>query len=168
MAVPNVGELLSLSQVSSKIGRAFSAGQKSAPVEFREVELKVNALANQLKQLAEAIHPEADNSLSEQASEHARQCIRLILDSCKLTINNLDSLVDHNQVIKKHRTVGGFAIERSWSDLVLAEYATMTWTAEGGDLHSLKDRLQMHTSSIMLLTQALERQKSLHITKLNL
>jgi hypothetical protein len=158
MAVPNIGDILMLSQVSWKIGRAFAAGQKSAPVEFQEIESGIRSLAKQLKQFAEALHAGAETSLIEQASEHVQHAIVTVLDSCKRTINDLDSLVDHNQVTKKHRTVGGFAIERSWSDLVLAEYATMIWTTEGGDIHSLKDLLQMHTSSIMLLTQALERQ----------
>lgn len=155
--VPNIGDILMISQVSWKIGRAFTAGQKSAPAEFQEVETEINGLARQLKQFAEALHAGTNKSLMEEASEHVQQGIGVILDSCTRTVNDLDSLVDHNQVIKKHRTVGGFAIERSWSDLVLAEYGTMMWTTEGGDLHSLRDLLRMHTSSVMLLTQALQR-----------
>jgi hypothetical protein len=155
--VPNVGDILMVSQISWKIGRAFAAGQKTAPTEFQEIETEINGLARQLKRLAEALHAASENSLIQQASEHVQHGIGIVLDSCKRTVNDLDSLVDHNQVIKKHRTVGGFAIERSWNDLVLAEYATMIWTAEGGDLDNLKDLLQMHTGSIMLLTQALQR-----------
>ncbi|KAH3953157.1 hypothetical protein HBH98_131200 [Parastagonospora nodorum] len=155
MAVPIVGDILMLSQVSWKIGRAFIAGQKSAPAEFQEIETRVSSLSKQLKQLAEALHAETDHSLIEDASEHIQHGVRVILDSCERTIKDLESLVDRNQVIKKHRTVGGFAIERSWSDLVLAEYATMTWTTEGGGLHCLMDVLQMHASSIKLLTQAI-------------
>jgi hypothetical protein len=146
-----------LSQVAWKIGRAFSAGQQSAPLEFQEVETEIGGLARALKQLANALHTEAESSLIREAADHVQHGIQVILESCKRTVNDLDSLVDHNQVIKKHRTVGGFAIERSWSDLVLTDYATMIWTTEGGDLHSLRDLLRMHTSFITLLMQALHR-----------
>lgn len=158
MIVPNVGDVLMLSQVSWRISRAFSAGQKSAPIEFQQVETEVGGLARALKQFAEALHSEADDKFSRDTTEHVQHGIGIILDSCKRTIHDLDSLVDHNQVIRKHRTVGGFAIERSWNNLVLAEYATMSWTAEGGDLHCLRDLLHMHTSFIMLLVPAVQRQ----------
>jgi hypothetical protein len=157
MTVPSIGDILTLSQVAWKIGRAFTADRKNAPIEFQEVETKVSALAAALKQLAEALHAEAEHSLIQAADEEIRNGIELILKSCKRTINDLDSLVDHSQVIRKHRTVGGFAIERSWSDLVLKEYNSMIWTTEGGDLQSLQDLLQMHTNSISLLAQALQR-----------
>jgi hypothetical protein len=146
-----------LSQVAWKIGRAFSASQKSAPPEFQEVEIEISGLARALKLLANALHAEADGNLIREAADHVQHGIQVILESCKRTVNDLDSLVDHHQVIKKHRTVGGFAIERTWSDLVLSDYATMIWTTEGGDLHSLKDVLRMHTSFTTLLMQALHR-----------
>jgi hypothetical protein len=159
MPGPNIGDLLMLSQVAWRIGRAFASGQKNAPVEFQEVETEISNLAKALKQLAEALHAEGENGLIHEAGEDIQQDIGYILESCKRTVNDLDSLVDHNQVIKKHRTVGGFAIERSWSNLVLAEYMTMMWTAEGGGLYNLRDLIHMHTSSITLLIQALQRQR---------
>lgn len=72
-------------------------------------------------------------------------------------MDDLDSLIDQYQVIRKHRTVGGFAIERSWSDLVLTSYKTMIWTTEGGDLANLREILQTHTSSVTVLAEALQR-----------
>jgi hypothetical protein len=157
MTVLSSGDVLSLSKVSWKIGQAFTTGQKSAPIEFQEVEAGINRLAEALKQLAEALHSEAGRSLIQAAANHVQHDIKTILDACKQTLNDLDSLVDRNQVTKKHRTVGGFAIERSWSDSVLTDYATMVWTTEGGDLHSLRDLLRIHTHSTTLLTQALQR-----------
>jgi hypothetical protein len=157
MTVPNTGDILILSQVAWKIGRSFSAGQKNAPLEFKEVETEIGGLARALKQLANALHAEADGNLIREAADHVQHGIQVILESCRRTVSDLDSLVDHNQVIKKHRTVGGFAIERTWSDLVLSDYATMIWTTEGGDLHSLRDLLRMHTTFITLLVQALHR-----------
>ncbi|KAH8733186.1 hypothetical protein GQ44DRAFT_721396 [Phaeosphaeriaceae sp. PMI808] len=157
MAVPNSGEILMLSQTSWKTGRAFAANKKETPVEFQELGTEISRLAKALKQLAEILHADTENSLLQEANEDVQHGVQIILNSCKRTVNDLDSLVEHNQVIKKHRTIGGFAIERSWSDLVLAQYKTMEWTTEGGGLHGLGDLLQMHTNSITLLTQALER-----------
>jgi hypothetical protein len=156
MTVPNYGDVLSLSQVSAKIGRVFA--QRNAPVDFREVETEITHLAQALKQLAETLHAEGGgSSLIQQTAEEVQHDIGTILDAYKQTIKGLDTLVDRNQVTKKHRTVGGFAIERVWSDSVLTEYANMSWTTEGGDLHSLKISLRIHTKSAILLTQALQR-----------
>lgn len=155
--VPTVVDVSKLAQVTWKIGRAFTADHKDTPPEFQEVEAKISSLARALKQLAEVLHTEGGHSLIIQANEHIQHDVELTLVSCQRTIDDLGSLVDHNQVTKKHRTVGGFAIERSWSELVLAEYKSMMWTTEGGDLYNLQDLLQMHSSSVLLLLQALQR-----------
>jgi hypothetical protein len=146
-----------LSQVAWKIGRAFSACRKDAPADFQHVETEVGGLAKALTLLAEAMHAEAEHNILQNANTETQDGIASILGSCQRTVNDLDSLMDQYQVIKKHRTVGGFAIERAWSDLVLAEYKTMVWTTEGGDLHELRELLQMHTSSMTVLMQALQR-----------
>jgi hypothetical protein len=145
-----------ISQVAWRIGRAFAAGHKDAPVEFHEVETEVSGLAKVLKELAEALHN--GSSTWQEAGEEVQNGICTIFESCKRTVNDLDSLIDQYQAIKKHRTIGGFAIERSWSDLVLTQYKTMIWTTDGGDLHNLKGMLQMHSIAITPLVQALQRQ----------
>ena len=157
MIVPNAGDISTLSQVARRISRAFSAGQQNTPHEFQDVEIQANTLARALKQLADALHAKTNEGLVRDAADHVQDGITIVLNCCKSTLHDLESLVDHHQVTRKHRTVGGFAIERSWSDMVLSEYATMTWTTDGGDLHSLKDLLETYTSSIMLLVQALQR-----------
>jgi hypothetical protein len=157
MPVPNTGDLLMLSQVTWKVSRAFAAGQKNAPIEFKAVETEISNLAKELKQIAETLHNGPGNSLIQEAGEDVQHDIATILDSCRRAVHDLETLVDHNQVIKKHRTVGGFAIERAWSDSVLAEYATMSWTAEGGDMRDLRDLLELHKSFIILLTRTLQR-----------
>ncbi|KAF1837830.1 hypothetical protein BDW02DRAFT_636866 [Decorospora gaudefroyi] len=157
MTVPTIGDILMLSQVAWKIGRAFSASRKQAPTEFQDVEAEIGGLAKALKLLAETLHAESEKNLVNSADSEIQNGISTIWTSCQRTVNDLDSLIDQYQVIKKHRTVGGFAIERSWSDLVLAEYKTMMWTTEGGNLGNLRDLLQMHTSSMTVLTQALQR-----------
>lgn len=157
MTVPTVGDILMLSQLAWKTGRAFTAGWKDAPSEFQAVESDISRLAQALKHLAETLHAEADASLIPKSAQGTQDGVAIILSSCQRTIHDLDFLVDRYQVIRKHRTVGGFAIERSWTDLVLAQYETIIWTTKGGSLHHLDSLLQMHTKSIHLLTQAIQR-----------
>lgn len=157
VSLPSIGDILMLSQLAWKIGRAFTAGRMGAPVEFLQVENEVTALAKALKLLAETLFAESDDGILRDAEQETRKGVATILTSCQRTVNDLDSLLDQYQVIKKHRTPGGFAIERSWSDLVLSQYKTMMWTTEGGNLDHLQHMLHMHTSTIMLITQALQR-----------
>jgi hypothetical protein len=159
-AIPSIGDILMLSQVAWKIGRAFTAGRKGAPVEFLEVEIEVNSLAKSLKLLAECLFADSDDMLLKQADEETKDSAATILTSCQRTVNDLDSLIDQYQVIKKHRTTGGFAIERSWSDIVLTQYKTLMWTSEGGNMKNLQDILHMHTTTITLFMQALQRSVS--------
>jgi hypothetical protein len=159
MTVPNVGDILMLSQVAWKTGRAFTAGRKHAPTDFQTVETDVSGLAQALKLLAEALHAEDGDGMISKSGQKMQDGVAIILSSCNRTIHDLDSLVDRYQVIRKHRTVGGFAIERSWSDLVLAQHNTIMWTTEGGNLRDLSSLLQMHTKSIRLLTKAVQRQE---------
>jgi hypothetical protein len=157
MNVPNIGDILVLSQKAWKIGRTFSACQKDAPEELHYVETEISSLAKALTSLAEVLHAEPGGELFRGADQEVKDGVGTILRSCHRAVDDLDSLVDQYQVIKKHRTVGGFAIERSWSDLVLASYRTMIWTTEGGNLANLREMLQMHTSSITVLIGALQR-----------
>lgn len=156
MAIPSIGDILILSQTAWKIGRAFTAGRKNAPPEFLEVEAEINGLAKALKLLAETLFAESDSGL-RQADEETQDGVAVILGSCQQTIHDLDSLMDQYQVIKKTRTQGGFAIDRSWSDLVVSQYQTMIWTTDGGNIKQLRRLLQMHTSVITLTKQALQR-----------
>jgi hypothetical protein len=157
MTVPSIGDILMLSQKAWKIGRTFYACQKNAPAELRYVEMEIGSFAKALKLLAEALHTESEGELFRSAYQETKDGIGTILRSCQRIIDDLDSLIDQYQVIKKHRTVGGFAIERSWSDLVLASYRTMIWTTEGGDLANLREMLRTHTNSITILVEALQR-----------
>jgi hypothetical protein len=154
---PSIGDILMLSQLAWKIGRAFTAGRKGAPSEFLEVETEVNSLAKALKLLAETLFADADDSLLQKADKDTQDGVATILTSCQRVVHDLDSLIDQYQVIKKHRTVGGFAIERSWSDLVLTQYKTMMWTTEGGNIQNLRNMLHVHTSTVTLTMQALQR-----------
>lgn len=157
MSVPKAGDILQLSQIAWKISRTFTAGRKDAPSEFQEIEVEVSGLSKTLKLFAECLHTDDSQALLARANTDVQSGVATIFKSCQKTVNDLDSLVDQYQVIKKHRTVGGFAIERSWGDLILAKYRTVMWTAEGGTMRNLKDLLQMHASCILILVKALQR-----------
>ncbi|KAI4702704.1 hypothetical protein J4E89_010236 [Alternaria sp. Ai002NY15] len=161
MAVPNIGDILVLSQKAWKIGRTFSACQKNAPVELQYVETEIGSLAKSLASLAETLHAESVGQLLQDADQEIKDGIGTILRSCQRTVDDLDSLIDQYQVIKKHRTVGGFAIERSWSDLVLASYRTMIWTPEGGNLADLKEIKSMAGMDSIVIPMA-ERIDHMH------
>lgn len=151
----SIGDILMLSQTAWKIGRAFAHGQKSAPSEFAEVEREANGLSGAFKLVAETLH--ADGSVLSHADDDTVSAVDSILDSARKTLDDLDSFVDRYQVIKKkERSGGGFAVERSWSDVVVANYKTFKWTTEGGDIDDLRNMLQMHTNSINLTMQALQ------------
>lgn len=183
-SVLNIGDILMLSQLAWKIGRAFTAGRKGAPAEFLEVETEVSGLAKALKMLAETLFADNSGDATEQAygngedvdgrrssgtgegegsgmlaraGAETRGGVEVILQSCRQTLRDLESLVEQYQVIRKHRTSGGFSIERSWSDLALSAYKKMLWTAEGGNIQALRNMLHMHTSTITLTMQALQR-----------
>lgn len=155
-----------LSQIAWKIGRAFTAGRSGAPPEFFEIETEVNNLATSLKLLVEVLFNESPRSgmtgtgegLLAQADRRTRMGVATILQSCQKTLQDLDDLVQRYQDVKTYRTSAGATItDRGWSDVVLHNYATMMWTAEGGSIVELKDMLHVHISTVMLTTQALQR-----------
>ncbi|KAH9860068.1 hypothetical protein IAQ61_011852 [Plenodomus lingam] len=156
MTVPDVGDILVSSQSAWRIERAFAAGRKEAPADFQDIELELGGLARALTLLAEALHANTGSDALQAAGERIQNTVGMVVWSCQQTIGDLDRLIDQYQVIKKHRTVGGFAIERTWSNVILTEYKTMPWTRKGGNLQNLKQLLQLHISSIALTTQAIQ------------
>lgn len=157
MGILNSEEILSISRVAIRISHAFAVRAEHIPESFSVTEIQIRDLASALNQLADTLHNEAADRMIQEAGEALQQGIEVMLGSCKRAINDLDTLVDRNQVIRKHRTVGGFAIERSWSDSVVTGHDSMRWTVDGGDLHSLVDLLQIYTHSVNLLVEALHR-----------
>ncbi|KAK5109457.1 hypothetical protein LTR62_007017 [Meristemomyces frigidus] len=151
----SVGDILMLSQTAWKIGRAFTQGKKSAPSEFAEVEREANGLSEALKLVAETLH--TDGGTLSRADEETRSAVNTIIESARTTLSDLDSFVERYQIIKKNRTNGGgFVVERSWSEVVMANYKTFQWTTEGGTIGELRNMLQMHTNTIQLTMQALQ------------
>jgi hypothetical protein len=159
----SVGDILMLSQTAWKIGRAFTQGKKSAPSEFAEVEREANGLSEALKLVAETLH--TDGSILAQADGDTKSAVNTIIESARKTLSDLESFVERYQVIKKKETNGGFVVERSWSEVVLANYKTFKWTTEGGDLTELRNMLQMHTNTIQLTMQALQSRSLARLEK---
>lgn len=145
-----------LSQLAWKIGRAFTQGRKDPLSEFTEVEREANGLSEALKLVAETLY--SDTSILAQADEQTRHAVSTILDSAHKTLGDLESFVERYRVIRKKETRGGFVVERTWSEVVIAQYKTLKWTTEGGDITDLRDMLHMHTTSIDLTMQALQSQ----------
>jgi hypothetical protein len=153
----SVGDILMLSQLGWRIGRTFTAGRKDAPHEFLEIEAEVNGLSKSLKLLAEALFANPDDNILAQADDETRVGVEKLLNSCKQTLQDLDSLVSEYQITVKTNTMGGFTVERLWSPLVLANYKTMVWTTEGGNIQTLKDILRTHRGTLTLTVQAVNR-----------
>ncbi|CAK3834633.1 Hypothetical predicted protein [Lecanosticta acicola] len=159
----SVGDILMLSQTAWKIGRAFTHGKRSAPPEFAEVERKANGLSEALKLLAETLH--SDVSVLSRADDETKAAVRTILQSAHHTLDDLDSFVDRCQVIKKKGTNGGFVVERSWSEAVVANFKTLQWTTDGGDIVDLRNMLQMHSDTIKLTMHALQSRSLARLEK---
>lgn len=153
----SVGDTLMLSQVSWRLGRAFTAGRANAPHQFQEVESELGRLTKSLKLLAESLFLDEIESIIAQADHSTQVGIATVVQFCKRSLEDLESLIDEYQIVRKSRTSSGYAVERAWSELVVSQFKTMIWTAEGGTIHDLRDRLHMHTSTIAVIRQALER-----------
>ncbi|TLD23504.1 hypothetical protein E2P81_ATG08848 [Venturia nashicola] len=152
----SVGDTLMLSQASWRLSRAFTAGRANGPCEFREVESELVRLTKSLKLLAESLFLDHVETIISQTDHSTQAGIETVVRYCKRTLEDLESLIDDYQIVRKTRTSVGYAVERAWSPLVLSQFKTMAWTAEGGNLYNLRDRLHMHASTIAVIRQALE------------
>jgi len=155
--MPSIGDVLMFSQVAWRTGRAFTSGRSTTPKEFHQVEVELHSVAKALKFLAETLLSDGVEQFIHQADSATQTGLANVLHSCKRTLDDLESLIDQYQVIKKNRTSGGYTVERSWSDLVIQNYTSMMWTTEGGNIHDLRDLLHLHAASISLVRQALQR-----------
>lgn len=158
--IPSIGDVLMLSQVAWRTGRAFvpkGGNRKAAPREFVDVEDELNRLAKALKRLAESLFSEDTEAFVLDSDRSSQEGIAAILLSCKRTLDDLESYIEQYQVIRKKKTAGGYTVERSWSDLVFSNFANMIWTAEGGSIYTLREMLAMHCITIAMLRTVLDR-----------
>lgn len=129
----SVGDVMMLSQTAWKIGRAFTQGAKSAPAEFAEVEREANGLSDALRMVADTLVE--DGSVLSQAELGTKAAVNSILESARKTLSDLDSFVDRYRVLSRKKTTnGGFVVERTFADAVVASYKTIRWTTEGDNI----------------------------------
>ncbi|KAK5166329.1 uncharacterized protein LTR77_008590 [Saxophila tyrrhenica] len=150
----SAGDILMLSQQAWRVGRAFTKGKSSAPAQFAEVEREANGLSDALKITAETLHD--DGSILARAEHETRIAVNAILESAARTLGDMESFVDRYQVVRQRPTSGGFVVEKTWSEVIVANYRTFKWTTEGGNLTDLRNMLQMHTNTLSLTMQALQ------------
>ncbi|KAL9129707.1 MAG: hypothetical protein Q9217_001910 [Psora testacea] len=149
----SVGDVMLLSSLAWKIGRAFTVGRGVAPAEFSEVKNELEGLASAIVSLCNAL--EEDGSILASADDRTKEGLDTILDSCRQTLENLESLVNQYQdVIKPEGERGN--IQRKWTSSFIRNYKKMWWTSEGGNIQDLRNMLQMHVQSITLTMQALQ------------
>jgi hypothetical protein len=153
----NVGDILMLSQLAWKIGCAFTSGKNSAPVQFIQVENELHSLTSALTLLAETL--DEDGSIMDRSDQKTREGAVKILESCRQTLSNLDSFVTQYQEIKRSDGDGDgpVATQKSWKKILIRNYKTIWWTAEGGNIDNLRNMLNMHVNSISIMMQALQR-----------
>jgi len=151
---PSIGDCMMLSSLAWKIGRAFTAGRAGAPAELQAVETELESLTIALRELADL---EGDKSVMQRADSRSLDGLRKIIGSCKLSLEDLESFIDHYQVIRRTEGSGGFAVEKQWRTSVLKNYKTIMWTTEGGNIQSLRNKLAVHTQSLNLILQAMNR-----------
>ena len=152
---PSIGDILMLSQLAWKIGCAFTAGRAGAPAQFHEVENELRSLTTAITLLAESL--DEDGSLLARSDERTREGLDKILSCCRQTLDDLDAFVSQYQEIRRPDEAGGLATQRAWRSMLLRNYKKIMWTTEGGDIQSLRNMLAMHTQSISLTLQALQR-----------
>jgi hypothetical protein len=156
MTIPSIGDVLMLSQTSWKIGRNFASDKKPTP-EFVEIATELNRLTKALKRLAESLFEDGTESFVSLIDQYSQDGIAVILLSCRRTLDDLESLTDQYQVVKRIKTAGGYTIERSWSDLILSNINGMIWTAEGHSIHILKEIIAMHSITVAMVKSVLDR-----------
>lgn len=150
-----IGEILMLSQLSWRVGCAFTAGREAAPQEFHEVEQELKSLTTAITLMAESV--DMDGGLLARAEVKTREGLVTILSSCRQTLNDLDSFVNQYQEVRKPSEAGGMGSRRIWRQVLIRNYQSIMWTVDGGGIQVLRNLLAMHTQSIAMSTRALQR-----------
>jgi len=150
----SIGDVLMLSQVAWKISRAFANNKHDGAAEFSMIQVEADYLQEALKNLAETL--QEDDGLRRLLGCEARATFHAILDSARKTLGDLESLIERYQMTRKRETGTGWGVERVWSDVVIAGYRQIKWTAEGGSIFDLRDLLHLQAESIRVALQAVQ------------
>jgi hypothetical protein len=160
MASPvSVGDAYLIGKLAYRLGHAFTKGRKSAPAEFREVENQLYSLSAALCALEDA-NAADDANISIEASrlpkilqkQHAGgdDIVRSMLRNCEETLKHLEAIVEMYSCIGRQRDREQPRLKR-WSRELKNNWKKIAWTAEGGDLATLRSQLTVHSNSLNLV-----------------
>ena len=116
-----VGDVILLSQIAFKIGQAFTAGRKSAPAEFGDIQRLLFTLSSALDLVAENLPKDKGGSPSPfspapsnsqftsdgNGTPQANKVLGEILKNCRTILEHLQCLVDKYLKIDPHETSEG-------------------------------------------------------------
>lgn len=143
----SLGDVYIIAKLAYRLGHAFTNGRRSAPAEVSEVEDLLYSLGSLLKSIDAS---GADSQVSVPSSG----ALQAILQSCKSTLEHLDSLVSKYGVIdSRNQSQDGRPREpvfRRWKSEAKKTWKQIWWTTEGGDLAALRSKLAMHANSLSL------------------
>jgi hypothetical protein len=154
MASPvSFGDAYLLATLALRLGRAFTKGRKSAPVEFREVENQLYSLGAALSALEDA---KINGNLSRIPSNPQSSLpgeddtVKIMLQGCRESLKHLEAIVEKYGIISQ-RQDSDQPLLRRWSRELKANWRKIAWTTEGGDLATLRSQLTVHANSLNLV-----------------
>ena len=153
-SIPAVGEVFGLSQTARDIGRTFGTRAGNIPSEFIDVDREVRTLADALRLFGHSLGPD---NVATRADLDTQEAVDIIFASAQTTLRDLELCVERHSTIRKVQTFTGFAVQKTWSDSAIIDYARVAWTARDGNMGLLRALLTMHRSTILLLSQAVQR-----------
>ena len=83
-------------------------------------------------------------------------------------MQNLESLVNQYQEIRKIEGTYRVSTPRVWKASVVRNYKKLLWTSEGGNIQALRSMLQLHVGSTNVMVQAIQRYAAARDTRLAL
>jgi hypothetical protein len=161
----SIGDAIMLSQMAYNLARTFTSGRKSAPAEFQEVQNQLYALGGALGFLANDRTEAMDKVRvdSEKAGEGNKvDCdqdgiLGQMISNCRMTLKNLEEIVDKYMVIDPSVANQGPTSLKSWRQDVKKNWKKIRWTTEGGDLDKLRSNLAVHINGLNLALSAMHR-----------
>ncbi|KAG5808761.1 hypothetical protein H9Q74_006946 [Fusarium xylarioides] len=137
-----------MAKFAYRLGRAFTNGRKSAPIEFHEVENQLYALSTGLESFKEAA--DKGEIRSETNIDPDNDPITLMLANCNDTLSHLDNLVTEYGSVSTvvDQNAGN---EPTLTQNIKQNWQTIQWTTEGGDLATLRRQLILHTNRLSLV-----------------
>lgn len=157
----SVGDVVALSRLAWSLAREFEEAKTRATgiAEFQEIKLEADDLSEALRLLAETIN-EDESYVASPGCVMQEQLVTAV-SSTREALEDLDSVIDRYKVMKKVETNDGFNIKRDWSDAVLANYKTVSWTRSQGDISAALALLHAHTNIILLTNTRLQRYRNM-------